>query len=169
MEKANPLPGEAVEALRSALSALGLELCHLEWKPGRRGTLVLFIDRPGGVGLDDCEAASAAASSVLDPLEDRLPSYVLEVSSPGLDRPLWTPADCERFAGQRVDVKLRQPVEGTSRLKGLLEQAAGERLTILDEDRKRRYTIRFGDVKSARLVPEFGTSGRGRIEPVRNT
>ena len=155
MEKSNPLPGEAVEALRDALSALGLELCHLDWKPGRRGALVLYIDSPAGVGLDDCERASRAASSVLDPLEDRLPSYVLEVSSPGLDRPLWTPEDCERFSGRRVDVRLRQSVEGTSRLKGLLEATAGDRLTILDEERKRRYTIQFGDVKSARLVPEF--------------
>lgn len=169
MEKANPIPGEAVEALRGALSALGLELCHLDWKPGRRGTLLLFIDRPGGVTLDDCEAASRAASAILDPMEDRLPSYVLEVSSPGLDRPLWTPADCERFSGRRVDVRLRQPFEGTSRLKGLLEQASGDRLTVLDEERKRRYTIRFGDVKSARLVPEFDAPGRGRIDPVRNT
>jgi len=151
----NPLPGEAVEALRGALSALGLELCHLDWKRGRRSTLLLYIDRPTGVTVDDCERASRAASSVLDPLEDRLPSYVLEVSSPGLDRPLWTPADCERFSGRRVDVKLHRSVEGTSRVRGLLEAASGDRLTILDEDRKRRYTIQFGDVKSARLVPEF--------------
>jgi ribosome maturation factor RimP len=155
MENANPIPGEAVEALRGALSALGLELCHLDWKPGRRGTLLLTIDSRAGVTLDDCERATRAASGVLDPLEERLPSYVLEVSSPGLDRPLFTPADCERFSGHRVDVRLRQPVEGSSRLKGLLEAASGDRLTILDEDRKRRYTIRFGDVKSARLVPEF--------------
>jgi len=155
VKDANPLPGEAVEALRGALSALGLELCHFAWTPGRRATLLLTIDRPAGVSLDDCERASHAVSEVLDPLEERLPPYVLEVSSPGLDRRLWTLADCVRFAGRRVDVRLLRPVEGTSRLRGPLESVSGDRLTVLDEDRKRRYTVMFGDLKSARLVPEL--------------
>jgi ribosome maturation factor RimP len=154
VKETNPLSREAIDALRGALSALGLELCHVAWTPGRRATLLLTIDRPGGVSLDDCERASRAASAVLDPLEEDLPSYVLEVSSPGLDRRLWTPADCVRFAGRRVDVRMLRPVEGTSRLKGKLESVSGDRLTVLDEDRKRRYTVIFGDVKSARLAPE---------------
>ncbi len=155
MTDGNPVPKAAMEAIRSALEALGLELCHAEWKPGRRSTFALFVDRAGGVSLGDCERASLAASQILDPLEESLPSYVLEVASPGLDRPLWTAGDCARFAGRRVTVRLRHPVEGTSRLKGVLEEAAGDRLTILDEDRKRRYTVLFGDVTLARLVPEL--------------
>ncbi len=155
MTGGNPVPEAALEAIRSAFSALGLELCHAEWKPGRRSTFALFVDRTGGVSLGDCERASRAASEILDPLEASLPSYVLEVASPGLDRPLWTTDDCARFAGRRVTVRLRHPLEGTSRLKGVLEEAAGDRLTILDEDRKRRYTVLFGDVKLARLVPEL--------------
>ncbi len=155
MEKALPLPGEAVEALRNAVAALGLDVCHLEWKAGRRSTLLLTIDRPEGVSLGDCEEASRAASRVLDPLEEKLPAYVLEVASPGLDRPLWTIADCVRFTGRRVLVQTRRPVEGTSRIKGPLESVEGDLLTVLDEDRKHRYTVSFGDVKSARLVPEF--------------
>ncbi|MFI5180425.1 MAG: ribosome maturation factor RimP [Thermoanaerobaculia bacterium] len=155
MEKGVPLPGEAVEALRDAVAALGLEVYHLAWKPGRRSTLEITIDRSGGVSVDDCEEASRAVSCVLDPLEEKLPAYVLEVSSPGLDRTLWTIADCVRFTGRRVRVQTRRPVEGTSRFKGLLESVEGDRLTILDEDRKHRYTVPFGDAKSARLVPEF--------------
>jgi ribosome maturation factor RimP len=155
VKETNPLPREAIDALCGALSALALELYHVAWIPGRRATLLLTIDRPGGVSLDDCERASRAASAVLDPLEENLPSYVLEVSSPGLDRRLWTPADCVRFAGRRVDVRMLHPVEGTSRLKGKLESVSGDRLTVLDEDRKRQYTVIFGDVKSARLVPEL--------------
>lgn len=142
-------------ALRRNLSALGLELCHVDWAPGRRGRLLLTIDGPGGVSLDDCERASHAASAVLDPLEEMLPSYVLEVASPGLDRPLRTPADCARFVGRRVDVRMQRPVDGTGRMKGRLVSVSGEALTILDEERKRRYTVEFGDVRSARLVPEF--------------
>lgn len=151
----NPIPTEAVEAVRGALSALGLELCHVDWTPGRRARLVLTIDRPAGVSLDDCERASHAASAVLDALEETLPSYVLEVASPGLDRPLRTASECARYAGRRVDVRMRRPADGIGRLKGPLESVSGDLLNILDEERKRRYTVRFGDVKSARLVPEF--------------
>ncbi len=141
--------------LRGRIEALGLELCHADWSPGRRATLTLFVDRPGGVTLEDCEAASNAASSVLDPLEESLPPYVLEVSSPGLDRPLWTLADCARFKGRRVTVRLAQKVDGAANLKGTLEDVAGDALTVLDEDQHRRYTVRFGDVRIARLVPEL--------------
>lgn len=153
--KSLPIDAGTESLLRGRLEALGLELCHLAWTPGRRAVLTLFIDRPGGVTLDDCEAASREASAVLDPLEEGLPAYVLEVSSPGLDRPLWTLADCVRFAGRRVVVRLERTVEGTAKLKGILEEVRGDSLTVLDEDRKRRYTVRFGDVRIARIVPEL--------------
>jgi ribosome maturation factor RimP len=155
MDRENPFRGELEEALRGAVTALGLELCHVGWRPGRRGTLTLTVDREGGVSLEDCERASRAASRVLDPREDALPSYVLEVESPGLDRPLWTLEDCARFRGRRVTVRLHRPAEGTSRLRGVLEDIVEGRLTVLDEDRQRRYTVPFGDVKLARLVPEL--------------
>jgi len=155
MDRENPFRGEVEETLRGAVKALGLELCHLGWKPGRRGTLTLTIDREAGVSVADCERASRAASEVLDPREGSLPSYVLEVESPGLDRPLWTLADCSRFRGKRVSMRLHRAVEGTTRLKGVLEDIVEDRLTVLDEDRRRRYTVPFGDVKLARLVPEL--------------
>jgi ribosome maturation factor RimP len=155
MDSENPFRGEFEEALSEAMTALGLRLCHLGWKGGRRGTLTLTIDREGGVSLEDCEAASRAASAILDARQDALPSYVLEVESPGLDRPLWTLEDCVRFKGKRVTVKLGRATEGTTRLKGVLEEIVEDRLTVLDEDRQRRYTVPFGDVKLARLVPEW--------------
>ena len=151
-----PIDAGTESLLRGRLEALGLELCHLDWLPGRgRATLTLFIDRPGGVTLEDCETASREASVILDPLEESLPEYVLEVSSPGLDRPLWTLADCLRWKGSRVTVRLERKVEGTAKLKGILEDVREDSLTVLDEDQKRRYTVRFGDVRIARLVPEL--------------
>lgn len=154
--KGLPIDAGTESLLRGRLEALGLELCHADWNPGRgRATLTLFIDRPGGVNLDDCETASREASVVLDPLEESLPEYVLEVSSPGLDRPLWNLADCEKFKGRRVTVRLEHKVDGTAKLKGTLEDVRGDSLTVLDEDQKRRYTVRFGDVRIARLVPEL--------------
>ena len=160
-ERSLPIDAGTESLLRGRLEALGLELCHADWAGPRAGagrgraTLTLFIDRPRGVTLEDCEAASHAASEVLDPLEDRLPEYVLEVSSPGLDRPLWTLADCARFRGRRVTVRLERKVDGAGKLKGILEEVGEDSLTVLDEDQKRRYTVRFGDVRIARLVPEL--------------
>lgn len=154
--KSLPIDAGTESLLRGRLEALGLELCHVDWTAGRgRATMTLFIDTPGGVTLDDCEAASREASAVLDPLEESLPAYVLEVSSPGLDRPLWTLADCERFTGRRVSVRLERKTEGTAKLKGILEAVRGDSLTVLDEDQKRRYTVRFGDVRIVRLVPDL--------------
>lgn len=151
-----PFGPDIEAAIADALAAVGMTLCHVAWRPGRRrGVLTLTVEKPEGVTLDDCAAASHAASDLLDRLDPLEGSYVLEVESPGLDRPLHSPADFERFRGHRVRVQLRTPVEKTSRLKGVLEGVAGEALTILDEDRKRRYTVRFGDVKVARLVPEL--------------
>ena len=154
-QAALPFDDVTADHLRARIAALGLELCHVDWKKGPRATLTLTVDKPAGVTLEDCEAASRAASEVLDPLEEQLPRYALEVSSPGLDRPLWTLADCARFRGRRVTMRLAASVEGAARLKGILEDVQGEALTVLDEDRHRRYTVRFGDVRLVRLVPEL--------------
>ena len=151
-----PISAETLGRIREALAGRGLELCHAGWVPGpRKGKLTLTIDREGGVNLDDCEAASHLADEILDAGEELPGAYLLEVESPGLDRPLWTLDDCRRFAGSRVRVATNVPVDGAKRLKGLLESVEGDSLIVMDEDRKRRYTVRFGDVKVVRLIPEF--------------
>jgi ribosome maturation factor RimP len=167
--KGLPFGEDVMQRMTRLLDSLGLELCHAEWKAGRsRSVLSLTIDRkqsaeaeasaPASVSLDDCEKASRAVDTLLDeePVASSLPAdWSLEVSSPGLDRPLWSVGDCLRFRGRRVKVQTKVPVEGTSRMKGTLETVDGDLLTVLDEDRNRRYTVRFGDVKVARLVPEY--------------
>ena len=154
-QAALPFDDGTADLIRQRIAAFGLDLCHVEWKPGARATLTLYVDKSAGVTLEDCEIASRAASEILDPLEEKLPDYVLEVSSPGLDRPLWTLDDCVRFRGRRVVVQLVRKVDGAARLKGVLEDVQGDTLTVLDEDQHRRYTARFGDVRLARLVPEL--------------
>lgn len=93
----------------------GYELVEVEWlRQGGRWTLRLFIDKAGGVQIDDCQAVSRTVEPILD-VEDFIePAYDLEVSSPGLDRPLRKPQDFERFAGQRAHVKAYGPVAGTA-------------------------------------------------------
>ena len=154
-QAALPFDGGTADLIRQRIAAFGLDLCHMEWKPGARATLTLYVDKPAGVTLADCEVASRAASEILDPLEEKLPNYSLEVSSPGLDRPLWSLDDCLRFRGRRVAVQLARKIDGAARLKGVLEDVKGDTLTVLDEDQHRRYTARFGDVRLARLVPEL--------------
>lgn len=157
-----PLSPETLERVRETVAALGTTLCHVDWRPGkRRGVLALTIDREAGVTLDDCAAVSHAVESLLDALDAAeagsglASAYVLEVASPGLDRPLWSLADCRRFVGRRVRAQLHAPIDGRGKLKGTLESVDADALTILDEDAGRLYTVRFGDVKLARLVPEL--------------
>ena len=105
----------ARRTLEPVLVRDGYELVEVEWvRGGGRFTLRVFIDRPGGVGIDDCQAVSRTIEPILD-VEDFIePAYDLEVSSPGLDRPLRTPGHFERYAGQRVHVKAYGPVAGTA-------------------------------------------------------
>ncbi|HET7827079.1 MAG TPA: ribosome maturation factor RimP [Anaeromyxobacter sp.] len=108
-----------VERARGVLGPIlardGYELVDVEWvRGGGRWTLRVFIDRPGGVNVDDCQLVSRTIDPVLD-VEDFIePAYDLEVSSPGLDRPLRTPEHFERYKGQRVHVKAYGPVPGTA-------------------------------------------------------
>jgi ribosome maturation factor RimP len=117
------MPGIAEESiadrtrrvLEPVLARDGYELVEVEWlRQGSRWTLRLFVDKPGGVGIEDCQAVSRLVDPILD-VEDFIePAYDLEVSSPGLDRPLRKPADFDRYAGQRAHVKAYGPVTGTA-------------------------------------------------------
>ncbi len=93
----------------------GYELVEVEWvRGGGRWTLRLFIDKPGGVNVDDCQLVTRTVDPILD-VEDFIEqAYDLEVSSPGLDRPLRTPEHFGRWAGERVQVKAYGPVPGTA-------------------------------------------------------
>jgi len=157
-----PFGPEVSSEVAGLLARQGLELCHIGWRQGRsRGVLTLTIDRVGGVTLDDCEKATHAVESFLDAVEALSSPFVLEVESPGLDRRLWTVDQCGRFIGRRVRVRLAQRIEGAANLKGSLESVDDDAITILDEDQRRRYTVRFVDVMLARLVDDE-TGGTSR-------
>ena len=110
------------QLLEPVLERDGYELVEVEWqREGAAWVLRLFIDRPQGVGIDDCQAVSRTVEVILD-VEDFIePAYSLEVSSPGVDRPLRKPSDFERFSGQRAKVKAYGPIQsaaGTPARKG---------------------------------------------------
>ncbi len=143
-----------LKLLEPAAEALGYELVELEFHPqGRGGLLRIFIDRTGGVTVDDCEKVSRQVSSVLD-VEDPIPgAYTLEVSSPGLDRPLRKETDYVRFAGEQAKLELALPRDGRRRFTGTLKGCeAGEVLIEVDEQ---LFRLPVGDIGRARLVPKF--------------
>jgi ribosome maturation factor RimP len=137
--------------LEPLVARLGFELVELEYAPGhRRGVLRLFIDAPQGVGLADCERVSREVSALLDVDDPIAGAYALEVSSPGFDRVLRTPAHFERFVGSRVYVELKEPREGRRRYTGTLLSvgAAGIELVVEREP----VTVGFTEIGKARLA-----------------
>jgi ribosome maturation factor RimP len=140
-----------LEILEPAVAAMGYELADLDAHLGRRGLLRLYIDREGGVTLDDCQRVSEQIGAFLD-VEDPLPgSYVLEVSSPGFDRRLRTLAHFERFVGENVRVELRDALEGRRRFLGRLAGVEGDDV-LLEVDGELTRLV-FGDIAVARLAP----------------
>jgi ribosome maturation factor RimP len=142
------------ELLGPLVSALGYELWELEFTTRARATFLrLYIDSPEGISLDDCERVSRAVSERLDSVDPIPGQYTLEVSSPGLDRVLRTPAHFERFAGERVRVEMARPIDGRKRFAGQLI-AANEREITLNVDGG-RVTLPIDDIHKARLAPQM--------------
>ena len=143
---------ELANLLEPTIERLGFELVDLELRLGGRGGLVrLFIDKPDGIDLDDCEQASLAVGALLD-VEDPVPgNYTLEVSSPGLDRKLTKAAHFRRFRGETVKVRMRFPVEGRRRFRGTLVSSDEESI-VVEVDGEYR-SLPLGRIDTARLVP----------------
>lgn len=119
------------DLLRPAVEALGLELWGVEHLVrGRSSLLRIYIDSENGVTIDDCERVSRQISGILD-VEDPLPGeYTLEVSSPGLERPLFEFGQLAEFVGEIVNLRLRAPLDGRRKFKGVLEKAENDVVTM---------------------------------------
>jgi ribosome maturation factor RimP len=143
---------ELMKLLEPTVERLGYELADIEVRVGRReGVVRLFIDKAGGVGLADCETVSRQVSALLD-VEDPLPGhYVLEVSSPGLDRKLTKVEHFQRFMGEDIRVKMRFPVEGRKNFRGALKAADEENIEVEVDGESHRLPI--ATIQSARLIP----------------
>ena len=143
---------ELTKMLEPTVERLGYELTDLEVKTGgKHGLLRVFIDKPDGIGLADCEKVSLAVSAMLD-VEDPLPGqYSLEVSSPGLDRKLTKVEHFQRFIGETVKVSMRFPIEGRRRFRGRLLSSDEENI-VVDVDGE-SHTLPMATIDTARLVP----------------
>jgi len=157
---------EAIVArVAPALAELGLECLGVEWNAGHGGGLLrVYIDSlqhegdaANAVSVDDCEAASREISALMD-VDDPIPGhYVLEVSSPGIERPLFTAAQFARFLGHDAKVTLKLPRDGRRRLRGKIATVDGKRIGM--EVDGVRMDIADDEVESAHLVPDWDALG----------
>jgi len=142
------------EAAERVARSLGLEVVDVEWKVGKDRFLRVYIDKPEGVSHNDCEALSNQFSVILD-VEDLVPGphYILEVSSPGLDRKLTKPAEFERFRGRLARISTLEPVENQKFFEGRLAGVADGKVQI--EVRGRVFALPMDGIRKANLVVEF--------------
>ena len=142
------------EILEPVVTAMGYELIGVEFHPHRSSALLrLYIDKEGGVNVDDCQQVSHQVSGMLD-VEDPIPGhYRLEVSSPGLDRPLFEACDFSRFAGYPVRVQLTLPLNGRRKFTGRLVGMRADQVVLEHEGQE--LAIPLTAIEKARLIPEF--------------
>ena len=137
------------------VESMGYELVGVEFLgAGGYGTLRVYIDRDSGVSLDDCAAISHQISGVLDVEEPIKQAYDLEVSSPGIDRPLFKLADFARFAGKTARIKLAVGLLGRKNFKGELQGVADSKLVTIEVDGE-IYDLPYADIAKANLVGDF--------------
>ncbi|MCW8934356.1 MAG: ribosome maturation factor RimP [Gammaproteobacteria bacterium] len=141
--------------IEPVVEGMGYEVVDIEYRPHPTdGLLRIYIDGPNGIVLEDCSAVSLQISSVLD-VEDPIPGqFNLEVSSPGMDRPLRKIADFERFTGSTVKIKLTVPtLEGQRNFTGKLKGIESEDV-VLEMDGETHY-LALDSIDKARIVPQF--------------
>jgi ribosome maturation factor RimP len=164
VRKKNDLVSEVEEAIAPIMNSYRFELVGVEWarKQGR-WNLCIYMDKPGGITIDDCENVHHEISDLLDRVDLIPHSYVLEVSSPGLDRPLRNREDFEKFDGDYAKITTDVPINGQKRFKGLLRGLKDD--CVLLENREGQVKeIPFNTVVKANLwyKPDFKEYERRR-------
>lgn len=139
------------ELIEPAVTGLGFELVRVTYGGGRKPTLQIMAERPDGtMSVDDCARLSREVSVILD-VEDPLPGeFLLEVSSPGVDRPLTRKKDFERWQGFDTKIELELPIDGRRRFKGKMTSFDGTDITL--ETDEGVVTLQYSDVSKAKLI-----------------
>ena len=148
---ANPVVVRVWQLAEPLCTSEGMQLVHVEFQREQGGrTLRLYLDKPEGVTLDDCVAVSRQLGDILDVGLDSEASYRLEVSSPGVNRPLGRRSDFERYKGRRIKLKTAFPLEGRSNFTGILDDI--NPLTVNLTIDKKTVDIGFTDIVKANLI-----------------
>jgi ribosome maturation factor RimP len=142
------------ELFEPVVNGMGFDLIEIEYFPNpKHGVLRLYIDKPGGVVIDDCSDVSQQISALIDVEEPVSGQFNLEVSSPGLDRPLRRVKDFQRFVGSLVKLKTIMPLDGQRNFKGRL-LSADENVVVIETDTE-ELSLPMSAIEKARIVPEF--------------
>jgi ribosome maturation factor RimP len=158
VKESRPVVDRINEVVSPILWALGLELIDVVCVgQGARSVVRVFIDKPGGVTVEDCGRAHLAIGPALDVVDPFPHAYTLKVSSPGLDRAFKRNQDYRRALGKHVSVKLRQPIDGQWRVAGVLTEVHEQGVTIVvnDPHPERTLTLGFDSIAETRLVITF--------------
>lgn len=141
------------ELIEPTVTAFGLQLWGIEHiQQGKYSLLRIYIEREEGFTIEDCEQVSRQVSAILDVEEPISGEYTLEVSSPGLDRPLFTAQQFELFTGSEVSVRMRTPVDGRRKFKGLITGV--NKNTIAIQVDGSGFDLEHGDIEKANIVFE---------------
>ncbi|HEY5716531.1 MAG TPA: ribosome maturation factor RimP [Psychromonas sp.] len=142
------------EMLTPSVEDLGYELVGIEYiRAGKHSILRVYIDQEGGILVDDCAAVSRQISAIMDVEDPITNEYTLEVSSPGLDRPLFKAAHYQMFVGEEVKVQLRMPVQNRRRWKGIIVSAEDEIICLNVDGKEERFAL--SNIQKANIVPKF--------------
>lgn len=140
--------------IEPAVEAAGFELIGVEFvRAGKHSTLRVYIDHPDGITVDDCADVSYQVSSVMDVEDPISTEYNLEVSSPGMDRPLFKSAHYEAVVGQVVSLRLRIPQGNRRNFKGEVLSVADDKLTIQVDNEQ--FELVISNIEKGNLVPQF--------------
>jgi ribosome maturation factor RimP len=143
-----------VELIQPVVEAMGCELWGLEYiAQGKHSCLRIYIEKESGVGVEDCEKISRQVSSVMDVEDPITGHYTLEVSSPGMDRPLYNLEQYKRFLGENVFVKLTRAFEQRKTFKGMLVAVENDDVVIRVDDEE--YLLPFEQIEKANIIPMF--------------
>lgn len=142
------------ELLQPLVEDLGYEFVGLEYNSsGKHSVLRIYIDSKDGVGIEDCETVSRETAALLDVKDPIKSHYTLEVSSPGLDRPLFKRAHYEEFTGNVVQINLYAPQDGRRKFSGVILKAADSSVSI--EQDGLEVTLDYDNIAKAKLVPDY--------------
>ena len=146
---------DLTELFEPVVESMGYELVGVEFLGGSgHATLRVYIDREEGVDIDDCASISHQISGILDVEEPISQAYDLEVSSPGVDRPLFKLADYEKYAGSQVKIKLNLGLQGRKNFRGELQGVAETGTVKINVDGE-HFDLPFADIEKANLKGEF--------------
>ena len=144
------------ELLRPAVEALNYELVGIEHLPmGKHSVLRIYIDSPNGITVKDCSDVSHQVSGVLEVEEPIKGAFTLEVSSPGIDRPLFDFDQFTKFVGSKVKLKLYHAIEGKRKITGVIESIEGDDINIKDAESEQTFQLQIDDIDKANIISDI--------------